>query len=105
MMKVYENIKRYAEACVRNEIVSCKKHIWACQRFLRDAELFETNQDFPFYWSEDSAQNIIDWFALLRHSKGILAGEPIVSSSEYASYTDGNGKKTGEGGSESRLRR
>ena len=78
MMKVYENIKRYAEACVRNEIVSCKKHIWACQRFLRDAELFETNQDFPFYWSEDSAQNIIDWFALLRHSKGILAGEPIV---------------------------
>lgn len=77
-MKVYENIKRYAKRCIEDEVISCKKHKWACRRFLDDAEKFETDQDYPYYWSEESAQNIIDWFALLHHSKGILAGEPII---------------------------
>lgn len=76
-MEVYENIKRYAKQCISGEIISCRKHKWACQRFLNDTEKFETDQDYPYYWSEESAQNIIDWFALLHHSKGILAGEPI----------------------------
>ncbi len=78
MMEVYENIKQYARRCINDEIISCKKHKWACQRFLADTEKFETDQDYPYYWSEESAKNIIDWFALLRHSKGVLAGEPIV---------------------------
>lgn len=77
-MEVYENIKRYAERCISNEIISCKKHRWACRRFLDDAGKFETDQEYPYYWSEESAQNIIDWFALLHHSKGVLAGEPII---------------------------
>ncbi len=77
-MEVYENIKRYAKQCVSDKIISCKKHKWACQRFLNDAEKFEEDQDYPYYWDEESAQNIIDWFFLLHHSKGILAGEPIV---------------------------
>lgn len=77
-MNQYENIKKYAENCISGEIISCKKHKWACKRFLKDAEQFENNPDYPFYWSEESAQNIVDWFALLRHSKGVLAGQPII---------------------------
>lgn len=77
-MKQYEEIKEYARKCLSGEVVSCKKHRWACQRFLRDAERFETDPDYPFYWSEEAAQNIVDWFALLRHSKGVLAGQPII---------------------------
>lgn len=77
-MNQYENIKKYAENCIFGEIISCKKHKWACERFLKDAEQFENNPDYPFYWSEESAQNIVDWFALLRHSKGVLAGQPII---------------------------
>lgn len=77
-MEVYENIKRYAENCTNGQIISCKKHRWACQRFLNDVEKFETDQDYPYYWSEESAQNIVDWFALLHHSKGTLAGKPIL---------------------------
>lgn len=77
-MEVYENIKQYAQKCMSDEIISCKKHKWACQRFLNDADKFETDQEYPYYWSEESARNIIDWFALLHHSKGILAGEPIA---------------------------
>lgn len=77
-MNQYENIKKYAKNCISGEIISCKKHKWACERFLKDAEQFENNPDSPFYWSEESAQNIVDWFALLRHSKGVLAGRPII---------------------------
>ena len=77
-MNQYENIKKYAKNCISGEIISCRKHKWACERFLKDAEQFENNPDYPFYWSEESAQNIVDWFALLRHSKGVLAGQPII---------------------------
>lgn len=77
-MKQYELIKEYAEKCISGEIISCKKHKWACMRFLKDASNAENNPDYPFYWSEESAQNIVDWFSLLRHSKGVLSGEPII---------------------------
>lgn len=77
-MKNYEEIKEYAKKCISGEIISCKKHKWACQRFLKDAEKFETDPEYPYYWNEDAAKNIVDWFALLRHSKGILAGKPIL---------------------------
>ena len=78
MMKQYEDIKVYAKKCISDEIISCKKHKWACMRFLRDAEKAESDPDYPYYWSEESAQNIVDWFSLLRHSKGTLAREPII---------------------------
>lgn len=77
-MQLYEEIKEYASKCISGEIISCQKHIWACERFLKDAEHFETDAEYPYYWSEAAAQNIVDWFALLRHSKGILAGQPII---------------------------
>lgn len=75
-MTIYEELKQYAEDCISGEIVSCKKHQWACMRFLRDVKRID-KPDFPYYWSEEAAQNIVDWFALLRHSKGVLAGQPI----------------------------
>ena len=34
--------------------------------------------DFPYGWDEEEAQKIVDWFSLLRHSKGELAGTPIL---------------------------
>lgn len=71
-----ETILRYAHDCISGRIVSGKKHKWACMRFLRDWERAQRG-DFPYHWDEQEAQKIIDWFRLLRHSKGILAGEPI----------------------------
>ena len=44
---------------------------------LRDFDR-EGEADFHYCWDEERAQNIVDWFALLRHSKGVLAGQPIV---------------------------
>lgn len=77
-MKIFEQIIKYSQDCIDGKIVSCKKHKWACMRFLRDAEKMQQDDNYPYYWDEDAAQNIVDWFALLRHSKGTLAGQPII---------------------------
>ena len=70
-MKILEELKKYAIDCISDEIISCKKHKWACQRFLNDIE------SDKFYWDENEAQRIVDWFKLLHHSKGELAKKPI----------------------------
>lgn len=76
-MTILEEITIYAEKCINGEIISCKAHKWACMRLLSDLEKAK-NPEYPFYWDEDKACNIVDWFALLRHSKGVLAGQPII---------------------------
>lgn len=75
-MTLMEEIRRYAEECISGKIISCQKHKWACRRFLVDLERIGT-EGFPYVWNEKAAQGIVEWFSLLRHSKGVLAGEPI----------------------------
>lgn len=58
-------------------IPSGKKHVWACERFLRDLERIGT-PEFPYIWDEQRADKIVKWFALLKHTKGALAGTPII---------------------------
>lgn len=77
-MNCLEEITGYAENCTSGEIISCKKHRWACQRFLNDRKRAESDPEYPFTWNEQAAQNIVDWFSMLYHSKGDLAGEPIL---------------------------
>lgn len=82
-MTVLEELKIYCEYCLEDiyiskyeDYISCQKHKWACQRFLNDLNRIG-NEDFPYIWDEKEAQLIVDWFTFLRHSKGVLAGEPI----------------------------
>ncbi len=75
---ILDDLKKYAADCIENKIISCKKHKWACERFLSDVKKMETDQAYPYIWDEKQAKNIVDWFTLLRHSKGILSGQPIV---------------------------
>lgn len=86
-MTVLEELIDYSNKCLNDvrvseyeDYISCKKHKWACKRFLDDIERSKTEECF-FYWDEDEARNIVDWFSLLRHSKGELAGKPIVLNS------------------------
>lgn len=73
---ILDEIMDYARGCLDGEIVSCKKHKWACQRLVRDAGRIG-DPDFPYVWDEAGARNIVSWFAMLRHSKGVLSGQPI----------------------------
>lgn len=75
-----EEIIQYCQDCISGKIPSGKKHIWACERFLRDLERIGT-EDFPYIWDEERADRIVQWFALLKHSKGALAGKPIELTS------------------------
>lgn len=75
-----EEIIQYCRNCISGEIPSGKKHIWACERFLRDLERIGT-EDFPYIWDEQRADRIVKWFSLLKHSKGALAGKPIELTS------------------------
>ena len=71
-MSIKEELIRYSKECIEGIIPSGEKHIWACKRFLKDIE------EKKFYWDEAEAVRIVKWFTYLRHSKGVLAGTPIV---------------------------
>ena len=79
-MTCKDEIVRYAEDCVSGKIPSGQKHKWACQRFLNDLKRIG-QPEFPYVWDEERAEKIVKWFALLRHSKGALAGKPIELTS------------------------
>ena len=72
-----EQVEHYARACISDPKHNNQKHIWACQRFLNDVKR-SRDETCSFYWDEEEAQNIIAWFSYLRHSKGVLAGKPII---------------------------
>ena len=75
-----EEIIRYAHDCLEDKISSGQKHKWACQRFLGDLDRIGS-ADFPYIWDEQQAEKIVKWFSMLRHSKGTLAGTPILLTS------------------------
>ena len=60
-----EQITYYARACIADPKHNNRKHIWACQRLLDDLQRSE-DAACPFYWDENEAQNIVEWFSLLR---------------------------------------
>ena len=72
-----EEIIQYCHDCISGVIPYGKKHVWACERFLRDLERIGT-PEFPYIWDEQRADKIVKWFALLKHTKGALAGTPII---------------------------
>lgn len=82
-MSILESLKEYANRCLEDvriseyeDYISCRAHKWACSRFLADVER-SGQSDCSFYWDEKQASLIVDWFGLLRHSKGVLAGKEI----------------------------
>ena len=72
-MTIKNELIEYATDCISGNIVSGEKHKWACERFLEDIE----RNEWRYIWNEEKAQNIITWFTYLKHSKGVLAGQPI----------------------------
>lgn len=75
-MSILNELTEYSKKCISGEIISCQKHKWACQRFLRDVE--KSKGGWLYYWDETEAEKIVRWFSYLRHCKGILAGKPII---------------------------
>jgi len=75
---IIEELIQYSNDIVNGEIVACKKHIKACERFLRDIDKMQHDETFLYYWDEVEAMKIVSWFGYMKHSKGVLAGSPII---------------------------
>lgn len=80
-MTIKQQLTKYAKECLNGTRIACIKIKWAAQRFLDDVEKEKIkntlSEPFLYYWDETEAQKIVEWFALLKHSKGALAGQFI----------------------------
>lgn len=75
-MNLGERVLNYVNAVLDGTIPACQKHIWACNRFLRDLERSQ-DDDCYFYFDIDQLYDFYEWCKQFKHFKGILAGNPI----------------------------
>lgn len=75
-MTIDEELIEYSRQRIEDTAHVCQKHRWACMRFLRDVERAGT-EAFPYVFDNDAAQRFFDWASIHRHTKGVLAGQPI----------------------------
>jgi len=70
------DLLQYSHDVISGKIIACKKHKWACMRFLKDLERQDT-EDFPYIFDESKAERFISWMKLFKHRKGVLKGQNI----------------------------
>ncbi|AJD91543.1 terminase [Jeotgalibacillus malaysiensis] len=75
-MGIRQTLIEYSKEILNGDITACKKHKWACQRFLYDLER-EGTEKFPYIFDESRAERFLDWMRLFKHRKGVLAGKQI----------------------------
>lgn len=73
---IQQELIDYSNNCIADEAHVCRKHRWACMRFLRDVERAGTDE-FPYIFDDGKAQRFFDWAYLHKHTKGVLVGQPI----------------------------
>lgn len=71
-----DELAQYSQQVLAGNKVACRKHKWACQRFLADLER-EGTAAFPFIFDEEKALRFLNWMKLFRHRKGVLRGQRI----------------------------
>ncbi|GBU21066.1 hypothetical protein R80B4_00955 [Fibrobacteres bacterium R8-0-B4] len=73
-MGVLSEITDYSQAIIDGRIVACRKHRWACLRFLND--LAARGRDgWPWEFDEERAERFFRWMRLFKHTAGELAGK------------------------------
>lgn len=75
-MTFTDELVQYSKDCIADTRHVCQKHRWACERFLNDLKKSGT-KEFPYIFDEEKALRFFEWAALHKHTKGVLAGEPI----------------------------
>ncbi|WP_101844222.1 terminase large subunit [Halobacillus sp. Marseille-P3879] len=75
-MSLIERVWSYATDIVEGDILACKKHVQACQRFFDDVNKIE-DDDFEYYFDGDELIDFYDWAKMFKHVEGKLANQPI----------------------------
>ena len=73
---VKDRATKYAKEVVAGNILANELVVLACKRHLEDLKKSKTKA-FPYKFDVDLANRYLDFFSLLKHSKGELAGQPI----------------------------
>ena len=74
-IKIDPDVKRYISGVLDGSIVTGRLVKLAVQRYLED---IETCGRRGLYFDSEAAQFAIDFFPILKHSKGKFAGQPFV---------------------------
>lgn len=64
----------YAHAVCKGEVNVCRDVRLTCQRFINQYE----NKEWEWIFDPDYPQHILNFAAALKHTKGVLAGKPIL---------------------------
>ncbi|MED1023355.1 terminase large subunit [Bacillus mycoides] len=75
-MRLEERLMQYVYDILDGNILACKKHKWACERFLRDLERIQEDE-CPFYFDIEQLYDFYEWCKQFKHFKGVLAGQYI----------------------------
>lgn len=76
-MTIKEWLVKYCNETIENEKYRCKKHRQACKRCLD--MLYEAEKDnCEYYFNEAEVERVLKFFTFLHHSKGVIAGNPII---------------------------
>lgn len=70
-IKLYDTLVDYCYQCIEGKIITCNKHRWAVERFLKDLE----NSKYTF--DEIELLKFYTWAKQFKHRAGVLAGKPI----------------------------
>lgn len=70
---LYLRIYQYAIDIVDKKVPACKKHIRACELFLRDLNLIQ-DDGFEYYFDIEELYRFYKWSSMFKHTKGVLAG-------------------------------
>jgi len=67
-MGIISELTDYSNAIIDGRIVACKKHKWACLRFLNDLDA-RGREGWPWDFDEERAERYFRWMRLFKHSK------------------------------------
>jgi phage terminase large subunit-like protein len=71
-----ERVWQYANYILDGNIIACKKHKQACQRFFDDVNKIE-DEDYPYYFDGDELYDFYEWAKMFKHKEGAISNQPI----------------------------
>ena len=74
--EIFNIVVQYAKDIVNKKEIACKKHIWACKRFLKDLEKSKKDS-FQYYFDKAALLDFYEWARLFKHRTGIVKDERI----------------------------
>jgi phage terminase large subunit-like protein len=87
-MNLGERLLQYVYDILDGTIPACKKHKWACERFLNDLERTQSDE-CSFYFDIEPLYDFYEWAKQFKHFKGVLAGQ-YIELTEFQLFISAN---------------